>query len=76
MSKLSNRKGNKKPCEGKTGTALKVCIEQYEYRQSLKEKDSTFNQRYLDIKKQYDEAKKLPDTTNTRRGEYVEPNKS
>ena len=39
MSKLSNRKGNKKPCEGKTGTALKVCIEQYEYRQSLKEKD-------------------------------------
>ena len=36
MSKLSNRQGKKKPCQGKTGTALKVCIEQYEYKQSLK----------------------------------------
>jgi len=76
MSKLSNRQGKKKPCQGKTGTALKVCIEQYEYKQSLKKKDSSFNERYRDMKNQFDKSKKLSDTTNTRRAEYVKPNKT
>ena len=74
MSKLSkeNRNGKKtNPCKGKTGRVLKVCIEQYEYKKKLNKKDSLFNKRHKKTKSEYDNAKKLPDTTYSKTGQII-----